>query len=110
MCALFGFLDYKHQVSARVLQKLLQALANASEVRGTHASGIAYNKGGQPDHLQASQACTQDAFQAPARDFCRHGTRPVYHAGKPETELQQSSVPGSRRNGFCPCPQWGSVQ
>ena len=48
MCALFGFLDYGHQFSPRVLQKLVQALANASEVRGNHASGIAYNQG---DHL-----------------------------------------------------------
>ena len=46
MCALFGFLDYGQNVPLRVLQKLLQALANASEVRGNHASGIAYVKDG----------------------------------------------------------------
>ncbi len=45
MCALFGFLDYGHKVPLKVLQKLLQALANASEVRDSHACGIAYNKG-----------------------------------------------------------------
>lgn len=44
MCALFGFLYYGKRVPWRVLQKLVQALANASEVRGHHASGIAYNK------------------------------------------------------------------
>ena len=44
MCALFGFLDYGKRVPWRVLQKLVQALANASEVRGHHAAGIAYNK------------------------------------------------------------------
>ena len=44
MCALFGFLDYGHQLSPKVLQKLVQSLANASEVRGDHASGIAYNR------------------------------------------------------------------
>ena len=43
MCALFGYLDYGKRVPARVLQKLVQVLANASEVRGTHATGIAYN-------------------------------------------------------------------
>ena len=43
MCALFGFLDYGKRTPWRVLQKLVQALANASEVRGTHAAGIAYN-------------------------------------------------------------------
>lgn len=43
MCALFGFLDYGKCVPWKVLQKLVQALANASEVRGHHAAGIAYN-------------------------------------------------------------------
>ncbi len=44
MCALFGFLDYGKRTPWRVLQKLVQALANASEVRGTHAAGIACNR------------------------------------------------------------------
>ncbi len=44
MCALFGYLDYGKRTPWRVLQKLVQALANASEVRGNHASGIAYNR------------------------------------------------------------------
>lgn len=44
MCALFGFLDYGKRVPWKILQKLVQALANASEVRGHHAAGIAYNR------------------------------------------------------------------
>lgn len=47
MCALFGYLDYGHKLSPKVLQKLVQLLANASEVRGNHACGIAYNQGSQ---------------------------------------------------------------
>lgn len=47
MCALFGFLDYGHKLPVRVLQRLVQLLANASEVRGSHACGIAYNHGNQ---------------------------------------------------------------
>ena len=43
MCALYGYFDYGKRVPWKTLQKLVQALANASEVRGTHASGIAYN-------------------------------------------------------------------
>ena len=45
MCALYGYLDYGKRVPWKTLQKLVQALANASEVRGTHATGIAYNTG-----------------------------------------------------------------
>ena len=44
MCALFGYLNYGKHVPWKILQKLVQALANASEVRGHHAAGIAYNK------------------------------------------------------------------
>lgn len=47
MCALFGFLNYGKRIPWRTLQKLVQALANASEVRGNHAAGIAYNSGGE---------------------------------------------------------------
>lgn len=43
MCALFGWLDYKGIVSYKTLRKLTQKLANAAEVRGTDATGIAYN-------------------------------------------------------------------
>lgn len=44
MCALFGFLDCGRRIPLKALQKLVQALANASEVRGDHASGISYMK------------------------------------------------------------------
>ena len=43
MCALFGFLNYGKRVPWWLLQRMTQALANASEVRGHHAAGIAYN-------------------------------------------------------------------
>ncbi len=42
MCALFGYLDCGKKIPHKILQKLVQALANASEERGDHASGIAY--------------------------------------------------------------------
>lgn len=47
MCALFGFLDCGRRIPLKILQKLIQALANASEVRGDHASGISYMKANQ---------------------------------------------------------------
>ena len=47
MCALFGWLDYKHIVPYKVLKKLTQALANAAEERGTDAAGISYIKDGR---------------------------------------------------------------
>lgn len=47
MCALFGWLDYKHIIPYKVLKKLTHALANAAEERGTDAAGISYIRNGQ---------------------------------------------------------------
>lgn len=47
MCALFGWLNYKHIIPYKVLKKLTQALANAAEERGTDAAGISYIRDGQ---------------------------------------------------------------
>lgn len=44
MCAIFGFVNYRHAVSRRHLKELVNRLAVESEVRGKDASGIAYVK------------------------------------------------------------------
>lgn len=47
MCGLFGFSDPQHKLTANRRTRLITALANAAEVRGTDAAGIAYNSGGK---------------------------------------------------------------
>ena len=47
MCCLFGLIDSKHCFSGEQKSKMLHALATASEVRGTDATGIAYNASGK---------------------------------------------------------------
>lgn len=47
MCGLFGFSDPQRRLTANRKTRLLTALANAAEVRGTDAAGIAYNSGGR---------------------------------------------------------------
>ena len=46
MCCLFGMIDYKDTLPRRQKTKMVRALAEASEARGTDAAGIAYNTGG----------------------------------------------------------------
>ncbi|MDL2327612.1 class II glutamine amidotransferase [Ruminococcaceae bacterium OttesenSCG-928-A11] len=46
MCGLFGFLDVKHSLTQKQLNRLALTLGAASEVRGTDATGVAYNTGG----------------------------------------------------------------
>ena len=46
MCCLFGILDYGSKLSRKEKTKLLSVLSVACEERGTDATGIAYNSGG----------------------------------------------------------------
>ena len=47
MCCLFGLADPRSTLSPRRKNRLVSALATAAEARGTDATGIAYNSGGQ---------------------------------------------------------------
>ncbi len=65
MCALFGWLDYKHIIPYKVLKKLTQALANAAEERGTDASGISYIRDGKVTIFKRPKPAHKIHFNAP---------------------------------------------
>jgi len=43
MCCLFGILDYRQSLNSKQLNKMVAVLSKACEIRGTDATGIAYN-------------------------------------------------------------------
>ena len=43
MCALFGIVDYRGLIGTKQMNKMISVLSRACEVRGTDATGIAYN-------------------------------------------------------------------
>ena len=43
MCSLFGLIDFKGCLSTHTKNKILNTLARECQVRGTDATGIAYN-------------------------------------------------------------------
>ena len=43
MCSLFGLIDFKEYLSTHTKNKILNTLARECQVRGTDATGIAYN-------------------------------------------------------------------
>lgn len=47
MCCLFGLLDYGHTLTEKQTNRIISTLATECEVRGTDATGIAYNSGGK---------------------------------------------------------------
>ena len=65
MCALFGWLDYKHIIPYKILKKLTQALANAAEERGTDAAGISYIRDGQVVIYKRPKPSHKIHFNAP---------------------------------------------
>ena len=65
MCALFGWLDYKHIVPYKVLKKLTQALANAAEERGADAAGISYIRDGKITIFKRPKPAHKIRFNAP---------------------------------------------
>lgn len=65
MCALFGWLDYKHIIPYKVLKKLTHALANTAEERGTDASGIAYVKNEKITIFKRPKPAHKVHFNAP---------------------------------------------
>lgn len=46
MCCLFGMIDYKHRLTVSEKNHIITVLAKECEIRGTDASGIAYNHDG----------------------------------------------------------------
>ena len=65
MCALFGWLDYKHIVPYKILKKLTQALANAAEERGTDAAGISYIRNGKVTIFKRPKPAHKIRFNVP---------------------------------------------
>ena len=47
MCSLFGMIDYDKRLTAKQKNRILNTLARECEVRGTDATGIAYNIAGR---------------------------------------------------------------
>jgi len=46
MCCLFGMIDYKHRLTVSEKNHIIAVLSKECEIRGTDASGIAYNHDG----------------------------------------------------------------
>lgn len=47
MCSVFGLIDYKNKLSVKQKNKIISVLSKECEIRGTDATGIAYNHNNQ---------------------------------------------------------------
>lgn len=65
MCSLFGIVDYKNALTCRQKNKMLSVLSRECEVRGTDATGIAYNYNGSLRIYKRPLAARRMKFRVP---------------------------------------------
>lgn len=63
MCAIFGLIDYKRVFTAKQRERFMNVLANESEIRGTDATGFAFNSGGKLRIYKRPVAAHEISFQ-----------------------------------------------
>ena len=100
MCALFGFLNYGKKVSWKTMQKLVQALANASEVRGNHASGIAYNNDERMRIYKRPKPAHKLHFHIPHGTVAVMGHTRLTTQGDQKHNQNNHPFPGQAGTGF----------
>ena len=100
MCALFGWLDYKHIVPYKILKKLTQALANAAEERGTDAAGISYIRDGKVTIYKRPKPAHKVHFNVPDRTTAVMGHTRMATQGDKKHNYNNHPFPGHADKEF----------
>ena len=87
MCAIFGLLDFRGKLNPAQRRAIFRELANAAQIRGTDASGIAYVQNGAITNSESPQARIQDALADCPGGPVSHGPYPYDH---PRHGIQKS--------------------
>ena len=100
MCALFGWLDYKHIIPHKMLRKLTQALANAAEERGTDAAGISYIRDGKVIIFKRPKPAHKIRFNAPDDTTAIMGHTRLTTQGNQKFNQNNHPFPGHANKEF----------
>ncbi len=100
MCALFGWLDYKHIIPYKMLKKLTQALANAAEERGTDAAGISYIHDGKVVIYKRPKPAHKIRFNAPDGTMAIMGHTRLTTHGNQKFNFNNHPFPGHADKEF----------
>lgn len=84
MCSLFGVLDTQGVLSARQLNRILTVLSRECQVRGTDATGIAYNHGGRLRIYKRPLPADKLVFHVPGGTRVVMGHTRMATQGKPQ--------------------------
>ena len=99
MCAIFGFVNYRHAVSKKHLKELVNRLAVASEVRGTDAAGIAYVKDGEMKIFKKPKPAHKMRFYFPGGTTMVTGHTRMATQGKAKYNCNNHPFKGETADG-----------
>ena len=94
MCAIFGVLDYKGKLRPVQLRRMVQELGNASEVRGTDATGIAFFVGDRLCIQKAPKPAHLMKYRIPAGVRYVMGHTRMTTQGDPKQNINNHPFPG----------------
>ena len=105
MCCLFGLMDYGRRMSGRHKSLALYNLASACEVRGTDATGVAYNSGGKLRIYKRPVAAHRMRFHIPGDAAVIMGHTRMTTQGSARRNYNNHPFPGpkSRRTATSRC-------
>ena len=90
MCSLFGLIDYNKRLTVQQKDRILNTLARECEVRGTDATGIAYNFAGRMQIYKRPLAAHKLKFCVPNGVHVVMGHIRLATQGKPTVIIAKS--------------------
>lgn len=94
MCCLFGLIDHQRSLPMKQKNRLISALATAAEVRGTDATGIAYNQDGAIHIYKQPVAGHEMHFKLPGNVSTIMGHTRMTTQGNPRKNRNNHPFPG----------------
>lgn len=95
MCSLFGLIDYKHTLSGNQKSRILSVLATECEVRGTDATGIAYNSRGRLRIFKKAVPAHEMKFRIPSDSHVIMGHTRMTTQGSEKVHGNNHPFPGN---------------
>ena len=104
MCSLFGMIDYNRKLTTRQKNKILNTLAKECEVRGTDATGIAYNFAGRMRIYKRPLPAHKMRLHIPNGVNVVNGSHPHDHTRGSEKRNQNNHPFAGKVDGKNPLP------
>ena len=98
MCAIFGVLDYKGKLDSSRRVRMVKALGNAAEIRGTDATGIAFFHTGKLCIQKAPKPAHRMKYHIPAEVQYIMGHTRMTTQGSADQNQNNHPFPGQVKN------------